>query len=128
MKAANQGNSNAQKNLGNTYYYYFTKEIQGEVRNARDILLKKYQFGNNQKENNKNNNNEGKNAKTYTKRPSPDYPNALKWYSKAADQDNADAQKCLAEMFLEGKGTNKNSIKLLTHIAILFIITFYHYY
>lgn len=110
LKAANQGNSDAQKNLGDTYYYNYTKEIQGEVRNAREILLKKYKFDNNQK--GKDNNTEGKNVKT-TKKLSPDYPNALKWYSKAANQDNADAQKCLAEMFLEGKGTNKNSIKAM---------------
>ena len=139
LKAANQGNSIAQKCLGDIYSngrIIRTRVIHGVVRDAKEILLKKYgdKFGGNNKSTNSNSTNKKKillkkygdkfggnnistNSNSTNKKDSfindtipPDFPQAFIWYTKAAEQDNAEAQVCLAELYIEGKGIRNDTI------------------
>ena len=104
-KAAEQGNPEAQCNLGNMYYlgqgiaqnyteafkWYKKAAEQGNAK-AQNSLGNKYYLG------------EGI-AQNYTE--------AFKWYKKAAEQGNAEAQNALGMMYYLGQGIAQNYAEAL---------------
>jgi TPR repeat protein len=101
-KAAEQGNANAQNNLGMMYdsglgtsqdykqaLYWFTKAAEQGNVSAQFNLGITY------------NNGEG---------TPQDYKQALYWFTKAAEQGNDIAQLNLGVMFADGSGTPKNNV------------------
>lgn len=125
LKAANQGSSTAQKCLGDIYYngrIVCTEVVQGVVRDAKKILLKKYggKFGGNDKSTNSDPTNK-KDSFICDTIP-PDFPQAFKWYTKAAEQDNAEAQVCLAKLYIEGKGVRNDTITAIQWLRKALII------
>ncbi|MBR1504314.1 MAG: SEL1-like repeat protein [Prevotella sp.] len=89
LKSANQGYADAQYHLGDSYY---NNSVSGNVEIPQGRKGKK---------------SKGQNSghlHIYVSKP--DYPNALKWYTKAAEQNHPAAQKCLAGMYLHGQGMN----------------------
>ncbi|MBP5715359.1 MAG: SEL1-like repeat protein [Prevotella sp.] len=111
LRAAGQDYAPAQKALGDIYYEgkkIRKKIVQGELSSARQILLKKYgdKLGINPSQ--------VQDSIHYKEEIlPPDYPTAFIWYSKAAEQDHAGAQKCLADMFHKEEGTDKNDNKAI---------------
>ena len=41
----------------------------------------------------------------------PDFKEALKWYRRSADQDNAAAQLCLGDMYHTGQGVTRDEVR-----------------
>ena len=52
----------------------------------------------------------------FAARPPEDYPQALEWYRRAADQNHRLAQLNLGQMFAEGQGTSRNDSMALMWI------------
>lgn len=89
QKSADQGNADAQNSLGNMYY---SQEAVAEDPAGAGLLNKmKNIFGKKKKD------------------PAQlNYAEAAKWYLKAAEQGNADAQQRLGDMYEEGQGVEQN--------------------
>lgn len=89
LQSANQGNADAQNSLGNMYY---SQEAVAEDPAGAGLLNKmKNIFGKKKKD------------------PAQlNYAEAAKWYLKAAEQGNADAQQRLGDMYEEGQGVEQN--------------------
>jgi TPR repeat protein len=92
LKSAQQGYAPAQKRLGD---YYATTSMVLKT----DTLYNEVKKGKIKKDNVNVRVTRGKN-----------YWEAAKWYLKAADQDDAEAQKKLADLFAEGKGVGKDPL------------------
>jgi TPR repeat protein len=104
-KAAEQGNTNSQMQLGSLYYigegvpqdyaesmkWYRKAAEQGDA--AAQLIL----------------------GHMYDNKPGvpPDYAEALKWFRKAAEQGNAEAQSRLARMYHTGKGIPRDYAEAL---------------
>jgi TPR repeat protein len=101
-KAAEQGNANAQNNLGMMYdnglgtsqdykqaLYWFTKAAEQGLLSAQYNLGVMYDNGQGTPKN---------------------YKQAIYWYTKAAEQGEAKAQYKLGFMYYNGEGTPKNNV------------------
>lgn len=114
QKAANQGVAIAQKHLGDIYFdgRIVLKQLsEGDVRYPRTIILRKFDIRNDKKNNTTNKCSTNNKIESYvTDTIPPDYFQALKWYTMAAEQNYAEAQKKLADLYAEGKGVNKNTL------------------
>lgn len=88
QKSADQGNADAQNSLGNMYY---NQEAAAQDPAGAGLL------------------NKVKNVFGKKKDPAQlNYAEAAKWYLKAAEQGNADAQQRLGDMYEEGLGVEQN--------------------
>ena len=93
LKSANQGYSAAQKSLGDFYSRRHTKvtNYAEKKKVTKKVVVKKFN---------------GRLIITGV-----DYQKAAKWYEKAANQNNAEAQKKLADLYAEGKiGVTKDPL------------------
>ena len=101
MKAAEQGNANAQYNLGLAYVNgngvtknydeavkWCRKAAEQNIAAAQYLLAEMYLQGNGVAQN---------------------YAEAMKWYGKAAEQGSADSQHNLGVAYAEGKGVTQNT-------------------
>lgn len=96
LKAALQGYAPAQKSLGD---YYTNTSMILKTDSISYIEEKK---GKTTKFNGHFQGTVGKN-----------YKEAAMWYQKAADQENAEAQKSLADLYVQGKGLDKDTLKAI---------------
>jgi hypothetical protein len=54
----------------------------------------------------------------YSKGTDDGYKDAFKWYRKAAEQNDADAQFFLGRMYFEGKGIESNTQEAITWMKV----------
>jgi len=95
-KSADQGNSDAQRNLATMYYN--GKGVAQDYKKAFDLFYKAAQ--------------KGDACAQYWlglcyqqgKGIAQDNKLAVEWYTQSADQENSDAQRCLAMMYYNGEG------------------------
>ena len=100
LKSANQGYSAAQKRLGDFYSRQRTKV--SDYEETKKGAVKKF------------------NGRLTI--IGVDYQKAAKWYEKAAEQDNAEAQVCLAKLYIEGKGVRNDTITAIQWLRKALII------
>ncbi|MBO4555645.1 MAG: SEL1-like repeat protein, partial [Elusimicrobiales bacterium] len=139
LKAAEKGNEESQIELGNLFYG-IAEQMEGKTENdaaehlesAKEILAKgktaKYLYGQAAYwyENAANQTPddtsclklgkmfyEGKGLKWHQKLFGRNYRLSLKWYSKAAELDSADALLAAGKMYYEGKGVRQNYYKAM---------------
>jgi len=99
-KAAEQGNANAQHNLGNCYYY--GKGVEQDYTQAVYLYRKAAEQGNS----------DAQNALGYCyyngEGVERDYSQAVYWFRKAAEQGHGEAQYFLGRCYEKGKGVEQN--------------------
>jgi len=105
IKAAEEGNADAQFHLGSIYSYgkgddqdyteainWYAKYEQGDVATQSHLDLR----------------GDYANSILFKKGAKKDYKKAVKWYTKAAEQGNAYAQSNLGVMYEQGQGVSQN--------------------
>ena len=100
IRLANQGNAQAQSNLG--VMYYEGKGVRQDYQKAVEWYTKAANQGDADAQHNlglRYYNGEGVRQ---------DYQKAFEWYTKAADQGDASAQNSLGVMYYEGEGVRQD--------------------